>query len=316
MISLQKFITEKYDILTNINDNILMSETFAMLYDLLYKKNENENRKLMNNIINRLLFYCEISKNINLPCPYLIINEKIESQCSSQHFLWCSNMFYQHYKITNESFYYNKSKEIFYYVINNNIYKNTNLIINWKNNKDYPIKNNNNLFSIKCFTKAGLFAIFDKIYIFDNQLDFIEKNMYLKETDIYASHFNLETNECIKDISLLGNNLEFVEGLYDIYNITKNIRYKNLALKIINLCLKHYKNSNYVLGILQLYNILRINNMYIEYDIKKKFNEIYKQYNKNNKLPSFINENNDNIFSYIYLARCFLPINNICLLGD
>ena len=56
--------------------------------------------------------------------------------------------------------------------------------------------------------------------------------------------------------------------------------------------------------------------MYIEYDIKKKFNEIYKQYNKNNKLPSFINENNDNIFSYIYLARCFLPINNICLLGD
>ena len=37
----QKFITKEYDILTNINDIILTSENFAMLYDLLYKKNND-----------------------------------------------------------------------------------------------------------------------------------------------------------------------------------------------------------------------------------------------------------------------------------
>ena len=53
------------------------------------------------------------------------------------------------------------------HVLDNNIYKNTNLIINWINHKEYPVENNNDIFSIKCFTKAGLFAIFDTIDIFD-----------------------------------------------------------------------------------------------------------------------------------------------------
>lgn len=309
-----KFITEKYDILSNINDNILMSENFAMLYDLLYK--QNKNKTLMNNIIDRFLFYCKISQNVKLPCPYLITNEKIYFQSCSQHFLWCSNMFYQHYTITNELCYYNKSKEIFDYVLNNNIFINTNLIINWINDKEYPIKNNNNLFSIKCFTKAGLFAIFDKVDIFDQQLEFIEKNMYLKDDEIYASHYNIETKTCIKDKSVLGNNLELAEGLIDIYNITKNIRYKKIALKIITFCSKKYKNSNYILGILQLYNIKRINDLTIDNELQIKFNEIHKQYIDNKSLPSYSNENNFNVFSSIYIERCLLSVNNISIFGD
>ena len=313
---MQKFINEKYDVLTSINDNVLMSENFAMLYDLLYKQNTNKSKALMNNIINRLLFYCEISKNVNLPCPYLIINEKIDFQCCSQHFLWCSNMFYQHYTITNDLLYYNKSKEIFDYVLNNNVFTNTNLIINWINDKEYPLKNNNNLFSIKCFTKAGLFAIFDKVDILDEQLDFIEKNMYLEHDEIYASHYNIETNTCIKDESVLGNNLELAEGLFDIYNITKNIRYKNLALKIITFCSKNCKNSNYIPGILQLYNIKRINGLSIDNEIQNKFNEIHEQYIENKGLPPYFNENVCNVFCSIYIERCLLPVNNISIFGD
>ena len=320
----KKFITENYDILSNIGSNILQSESFAMLYDLLYKENisfpsncneeerelKNKNRLLMDSIINRILYYCNNCENF--PCPYIIINETVKNQGNSQHFLWCSNMFYQHYLLTNDKLYYNKSKEIFEFVINNNSYKETNLIVNWINTKNYPFvyESNSNIFSIKSLTKCGLFAIFDKLDILDKQLDLIEEKMYSAEKQIYYSYYKLETNTPKPGNSCLGNNLELAEGLYDVYKITENIKYKEFAEKIIKGCLKNYKNSNYILGLLQLYNILRINKSPIDNDLQNIFDILATHYKSRGALPSFKNTKNINIFSEIYFCRCLLPINN------
>lgn len=321
--SFNKFITTNYDILTNTGDNVLQSESFAMLYDLLYNENAsldanfslNKNRKdrnsiLMNKIINKMLYYC--NKCNNFPCPYIIINGNVENKINSQHFLWCSNMFYQHYLITKDKLYYTKSKEIFEYVINNNIYKKSNLIINWINTKNYPFtdKSNTNIFSIKSFTKCGLFAIFDKLELLDKQLDFIQEKMYSEKKKIFYSYNQLETNTNIIGDSYLGNNLELAEGLYDTYKITKINKYKELADKIVNGCLKNFNKSDYILGLLQLYNILRVNKFPINNNLKNEFDKLTIKIKNEESLPSFKNNLDKNIFSEIYYYRCLLPIDN------
>lgn len=312
-----KFITTDYDILTNIGDNILQSESFAMLYDLLYNENiyldtkeRNKNIFLMNKIIDRILYYCNKCKNF--PCPYIIVNENVENKINSQHFLWCSNMFYQHYLITKDIIYYTKSKEIFEYVINNNIYKKSDLIINWINTKDYPFsdKPNTNIFSIKSLTTCGLFAIYDKLELLDKQLDFIQERMFSEKKQIFYSYNQLETDTNILGESYLGNNLELAEGLYETYKITKINKYKELADKIVNGCLKNFNKSDYILGLLQLYNILRVNKFPIDNNIKNEFDNLTIKIETEKGLPSFKLKKNKNIFSEIYYYRCLLPIDN------
>ena len=118
----------------------------------------------------------------------------------------------------------------------------------------------------------------------------------------------MDTNTKIFDLSVLGNNLELAEGLCDAFKITKNIKYMNFASRIIKGCLKNYRNSDYTLGLLQLYNILRINDLPIENELQSIFDNINGDYKSHEGLPSFKNAGNQNIFSQIYLFRCLIPV--------
>ena len=185
MNQLNIFLTENSDVLTTINENLRIIESYAMFYTT------TDNVKIKNQIIKRSIELCEMSKKVyNYPCPYKMLNNIIYDSRNTQHFLWCAKMFYEHYLLTNNMIYYKKSEEIVNYVCDIMYDTENSTLINW-----FGYKCNHNKVSIKSLTCADMLLIFNKKNILDSTLEFMTKNLFNYNTKLFDSTFDIKSKK-------------------------------------------------------------------------------------------------------------------------
>ena len=310
----EKFINKNNDVLVNIRKKETISEAYAMLFDLVIKFNKNS---LLEKIIRRFEEIRQVSLRNNIVCPYHIdLSGKdivISNMGNSQHSLWCSSMYLKYYTLTFNEKYKKIAEDIFESVLSSK-YGKTAYIINWINSPNYPVKNKNNIFSIKMLTNAELFIIFGKEDLLKKQLELVRK-MYNLKRGIYFSYYDLEKNIGFSNKSDIVDNFELAEGLLNCYWITKDNFYLDMVKKIVENCGRIVLRDNYILGFLQYYRFLQIFDRKIPKLIRIRYNNIGHKLKKEGVIESFEGFGDNNIFSHIYYLRTLIP-KNIVVFGD
>lgn len=294
-----KFIKENFILQnTNLDIDLSCSEVFAMLYFEV----EEDVKKYIIDICYKI---CINNKKLyNIPCFYIIdfknMNNKINI-INTQHFIWISKMFYDYYKKYKDNKYLELAKDIINYIKHNNI--RNNILINW-----LYINNNNK----SCLSSIKYYAAIDVIYELDS--DFFNTiyntlKYHIKDDKIYQIYDINKKNVYNTDTpSDSHQNMELVEGLFNIYEINKDMKYYEKCIEIIKNIINSLVEDISVFSKLQVfffikkYNIKINNNIYIK--LKNFVYNIIENYKKNKNIYVYTNQiKQDNIFGYIYLYR-------------
>ena len=292
----ERFIDNNYNIKQNLSSKNSVSEAIAMVYFELEKFPIIQTR-IVDNFIN-------ICKKNNVFSFYIYNTETSEinkDTSNAQHYIWIIKMLLDMYKKSSNILYKEYFNQIILFLKNNHI--KDNYLINWIDTNNIE---DSNLSSIKYYTAI------DSIYEIDNTFfKFIFSSIdYHKNINILYSIYNINTKKMYNTDNKIDSHqlMEFIEGLFNIYELTKDKYYYDYCINIINNNIDEIILDNSVFSKLQVYYFIIKYNISItkeKLSILKNYIQyvINHQIITNNSLVYFNKPMQDNIFTQIYLYR-------------